>query len=117
MTINPLWQEAFRNDLRNNLSRISNGFERQLYLGDIMEECIWYSCDMCLEYYRKGAFVGFLPNTVDDISYNVCAAMSSLIKAFGDTQRDTVMSKVRELLQDPATYGILQSQINNYYRR
>lgn len=117
MTINPTWQEAFRNDLRNNLSRISNGFAKQLYLGDLMEECIWYSCDMCLEYYRQGAFNGFLPDTIDNISYNVCTAMSGLVKAFGDSQRDTVMSKVRELLRDSSTYGILQSQIDNYYRR
>jgi hypothetical protein len=117
MTINPTWQEAFRNDLRNNLSRISNGFEKQLYLGDLMEECIWYSCDMCLEYYRQGAFNGFLPDTIDNISYNVCTAMSSLVKAFGDSQRETVMSKVRELLRDSSTYEILQSQIDNYYRR
>ena len=115
MEINNQWQEAFRTDLRNNLSRISNGFEKQLYLGDLMEECIWYSCDICLEYYNQGAFKGFLPGTIDNISYNVCMAMSSLVKAFGDSQRETVMSKVRELLKEPSTYGILQSQINHYY--
>ena len=117
MEINNQWQEAFRTDLRNNLSRISNGFEKQLYLGDLMEECIWYSCDICLEYYNQGAFKGFLPSTIDNISYNVCMAMSSLVKAFGDSQRETVMSKVRELLKEPSTYGILQSQINHYYRK
>ncbi len=82
-----------------------------------MEECIWYSCDICLEYYNQGAFKGFLPGTIDNISYNVCMAMSSLVKAFGDSQRETVMSKVRELLKEPSTYGILQSQINHYYRK
>ena len=117
MEINNQWQETFRTDLRNNLSRISNGFEKQLYLGDLMEECIWYSCDICLEYYNQGAFKGFLPGTIDNISYNVCMAMSSLVKAFGDSQRETVMSKVRELLKEPSTYGILQSQINHYYRK
>ena len=117
MNINPQWQEAFRTDLRNNLSRISNGFEKQLYLGDLMEECIWYSCDICLEYYNQGVFKGFLPGTIDNISYNVCMAMSSLVKAFGDSQRETVMSKVRELLKEPSTYRILQSQINHYYQR
>ena len=99
MEINNQWQEAFRTDLRNNLSRISNGFEKQLYLGDLMEECIWYSCDICLEYYNQGAFKGFLPGTI------------------GDSQRETVMSKVRELLKDSSTYRILQSQIDRYYGR
>ena len=117
MNINPQWLDAYRTDLRNNLSRISNGFEKQLYLGDLMEECIWYSCDMCLEYYRQGPFKGFLPGTIDEITYNVCMAMSSLVKAFGDNQREIVMSKVRELLKEPSTYGILQSQINQYYQR
>jgi len=117
MEINNQWQEAFRTDLRNNLSRISNGFEKQLYLGDLMEECIWYSCDICLEYYNQGAFKGFLPGTIDNNSYNVCMAMTSLVKAFGDSQRETVMSKVRELLKEPSTYGILQSQINHYYQK
>ena len=111
MEINNQWQEAFRTDLRNNLSRISNGFEKQLYLGDLMEECIWYSCDICLEY------KGFLPGTIDNISYNVCMAMSGLVRAFGDSQRETVMTKVRELLRDSSTYGMLQQQINRYYGR
>jgi hypothetical protein len=117
MEINNQWQEAFRTDLLNNLSRISNGFEKQLYLGDLMEECIWYSCDICLEYYNQGAFKGFLPGTIDNISYNVCMAMSGLVRTFGDSQRETVMTKVRELLRDSSTYGMLQQQINRYYGR
>ena len=117
MKINPTWQSAFYSDLRNNLDRISDGFTKQLYMGDLMEECIWYSCDICLEYYNQGAFKGFLPGTIDNISYNVCMAMTSLVKAFGDSQRETVMSKVRELLKEPSTYGILQSQINHYYQK
>lgn len=44
-------------------------------------------------------------------------AMSGLVRAFGDSQRETVMSKVRELLKDSSTYRILQSQIDRYYGR
>ena len=82
-----------------------------------MEECIWYSCDIRLEYYNQGAFKGFLTGTIDNISYNVCMTMSGLVRAFGDSQRETVMSKVRELLKDSSTYRILQSQIDRYYGR
>ena len=117
MEINPIWQDAFRTELRNNLSRISNGFTKQLYLGDLMEECIWYSCDMCLEYYRQGAFKGFLPGTIDNISYNVCVAMQSLVNAFGENQTNTVMQKVRELLKDSSNYDSLQINVDNYYGR
>ena len=117
MKINPTWQSAFYSDLRKNLDRISYGFTKQLYMGDLMEECIWYSCDICLEYYRQGAFKGFLPDTIDNISYNVCVAMNDLVKSFGKSQQETVMSKVRELLKDPSTYGILQTQIDHYYNR
>lgn len=117
MEINPMWQSAFYSDLRNNLNRISDGFTKQLYVGDLMEECIWYSCDMCLEYYRQGAFRGFLPDTIDNISYNVCIAMSDLVKSFGQSQREMVMSKVRDLLREPSTYGTLQMQIDRYYNR
>ena len=117
MEINPIWQDAFRTELRNNLSRISNGFTKQLYLGDLMEECIWYSCDMCLEYYRQGVFKGFLPGTIDNISYNVCVAMQSLVNAFGENQTNTVMQKVRELLNNSSNYDSLQRNVDRYYRR
>ena len=65
MQINPVWQEAFKQELVNNLSRVSDHFTRQLVMKYLWEECIMYSCDMCLHYYKTGAYYGITPSTID----------------------------------------------------
>lgn len=117
MEINPTWQEAFRSELANNMKRRSNNFTIQLKMIDVTIECVWYSCDMCLHYYRTGAFKGFFPSTIDKITYNVCKAMESMVPEFGDDQTDEIMEKVHKLLEDPDTYDILQQHIDDYYCR
>lgn len=117
MQINSLWQETFTAELVENLRKASNDFNRQLLIIDVAKECIMYSCDMCLEYYRQGAFYGITTETIDNITYNVCIAMNSVVKEFGFEQRTEVMSRVRNLLSDPSTYEILQGEINRYYKR
>ena len=76
MEINETWQNAFQSELRNNLYKLSNGCQRQLYIKDITQECLWYSIDMCLHFYRTGEFYGIRTDTIDKITYNVCIAMS-----------------------------------------
>ena len=56
MEINNQWQEAFRTDLRNNLSRISNGFEKQLYLGDFGTHVI-YAWSIIIKVLSKASFL------------------------------------------------------------
>jgi len=84
---------------------------------DLWHECIMYSCDMCLHYYKTGPFQGFLPNTIDDITYNVCAAMNSLLPQFNDSQWKVVFDGVKQLLEEPRAYNALQEQIDEYYNR
>lgn len=115
MDINPVWQNAFKPELINNLKRVSNNFTKQLLIIDVARECIMYSCDMCLEYYRKGAYMGISASTIDNITYNVCVAMNSLVKEFGVSQREEVMSRVRLLMEDSNTYDVLQQEVNRYY--
>ena len=117
MEINPDWHDAYKQDLYRNLSSLSNGFNRQLFMKDLWQECIMYSCDMCLYYYKTGAFQGFLPTTIDDITYNVCAAMNSLLPQFNESQWKPVFDGVKELLEDPMTYDTLQENIDEYYHR
>ncbi|MBQ0046862.1 MAG: hypothetical protein KBT33_05015 [Prevotellaceae bacterium] len=117
MEINPTWQNAFRGELVQNLRRVSNDFTRQLLIIDIAKECIMYSCDMCLEYNRQGAYIGISNSVVDNITYNVCIAMNGLVHEFGESQRNEVMSRVRELMKDPRTYSVLQEEIDKYYGR
>ena len=95
MEINPEWQRAYRSELANNMSVKSNDFTKQLFLIDIIEECVWYSCDMCLEYYRQGPFKGFLPNTIDDISFNVYTQTPESNKAEQEAQQQA--QKTQEL--------------------
>lgn len=117
MQINPVWQEAFRQELANNLGRVSNNFTRQLVMKDLWEECIMYSCDMCLHYYKTGPFKGLLPDTIDNVTYNVCMALKSMVPEFVESQHQVVFDKVKELLKDSNTYETLQDYIDNYYGR
>ena len=115
--INQMWQNAFRGELSNNLRRISNNFTRQLLMHHIITECVWYSTDMCLEYNRRGAFVGITKDTIENICYNVCYAMHGLVKEFNDNCWDEVYEKVFSLMGDPRTFSILQEEVNKYYQR
>lgn len=67
-----MWQNAFKPELIDNLRRVSNDFSKQLYIIDIAKECIMYSCDMCLEYSRRGSYTGISRETINNITYNVC---------------------------------------------
>ena len=116
MKVNQAWQEAFRNDIVANIKRKSNNFTRQLFMKDIWLEAKMYSCDICLHYYKTGAYKGITRDTIDDITYNVCVAMSKLIPEFDESQYSEVYDGVHSLLCVPETnYDILQEQINNYY--
>ncbi|MBQ8273197.1 MAG: hypothetical protein IJZ11_01500 [Bacteroidaceae bacterium] len=115
MQINPMWQNAFKPELINNLKRVSNNFTKQLLIMDVAKECIMYSCDMCLEYYRQGAFAGITPSTIDNITYNVCVAMNSIVKEFEPAQHEDVMKRVRAKMSDSSNYASLQQEVNRYY--
>lgn len=115
MNVRPEWQPAFKSEISCNLRRLSNDFTRQLYIIDIRKECIMYACDMCLHYYKTGAFAGFLPNTIEDIAYNVCVAAHSLVKEFGESEWDIVINEVKNKLRDKNSYGNLQMEVNRYY--
>lgn len=110
-----MWQNAFRSDLLKNIRVISNNFEKQLYINDIVIECVMYSCDMCLEYYRRGLFKGITDDTIDDITYNVCVAMNGIVKEFDVKCWGEVMSKVNLLMGDSYTYNELQKEVDRYY--
>lgn len=115
MQINPVWQNAFRGELRDNLRRKSNDFTKQLYIIDVTTECVMYSCDMCLHYYKEGAFHGISPKTIEDITYNVCYAMHDVVKEFNSDLWSEVQSKVKQLMADSSTYEILQHEVDKYY--
>ncbi len=116
MNVNPLWQDAFKTDLVANLGRKSNNFTKQLYIIDIRIECIMYSCEMCLHYYNTGAFTGYMPGTIENVTYNVCVAANSLVREFGEQEWDIVIEEVRNKLRNPSMYSQLQEEVNRYYR-
>lgn len=110
-----MWQNAFKPELIDNLRRVSNDFSKQLYIIDIAKECIMYSCDMCLEYSRRGSYTGISRETINNITYNVCVAMNSIVKEFGQEQFDEIINRVNGLMSNSTTYDILQQEINKYY--
>lgn len=115
MRIRAEWQDAFTSEICENLRRKSDDFTRQLYIIDIRKECIMYACDMCLHYYRTGAYAGFLPNTIEEIAYNVCVAAHSLVCEFVESEWNIVIEQVKSKLANVQNYDNLEHEIRGYY--
>lgn len=110
----PRFRDLFVTDIRRNLLRVSNGGETQLYRHHLLTECVWYSCDMCLEFQRKSD--GLLTSDwIEHIVTEVGAAITMLCpRDFGEAETLCVIQKTKELLQFPS--DALQKEIDNYYR-
>lgn len=111
----PRFRDSFVSDIRRNLLRISNGGTTQLYRHHLMTECVWYSCDMCLEFQRKSD--GLLTSDwIEHIVTEVSAAITMILpRDFGDADNQVAIRKVKELMRFPAAN--LQEEIDKYYNR
>ena len=117
MRIREEWHEGYKTDLTRILVDLSDGGKIQLYLQDIWTAAIMYSCDMCIHYYKSGAYYGISQETIDDITYNVCYILTSIVPEFEESQYKQVFDGVHELVdkQNIELYNILQEQIDQYY--
>lgn len=116
MDINEQWQKGFVHDLTRNLRVISTQLSRELNLDDIIKEGIMYSCDMCLEFYRRGPFKGITPYIIDNITYNVCVAICSIVEGLSTEKMVfNILPTVKEYMSRSETFEILQQVINEYY--
>ncbi len=111
----PRFRDSFVSDIRQNLIRLSNGGTIQLYRHHLMTECIWYACDMCLEFQRKSN--GLLTTDwIEHIVSEVSEAITLVLpRNFGESDKKVAIQKVKELMRFPASN--LQKEVNKYYNR
>lgn len=81
----------------------------------LMQECVMYSCDMCLEFQCKSD--GLL--TIDYLEYIVTETIEAikliLPQSLSILDNQMAIEKVKSLMQQPES--MLQIQVNSYYNR
>lgn len=110
----PQFRQFFKTDLMNNLRSYSNGLSEQLTLVTIMEECVMYSCDMCLEFQTQSD--GLLtPDWIEHITNEVYIALQELspIK-LSEKERWNAIDCVQTLMKQPFE---TRRKVDKYYHR
>ena len=110
----PQFRQYFETDIVNNLRVRSNDFVTQLYLIDIINECVMYSCDMCLEFDKKSD--GLLTQDwIEHITYEVCAVFFKYFPHdFTEQNRTNAIRQVIRLMDNPVQ---ARSEVDRYYNR
>lgn len=110
----PQFRQFFEVDIINNLKARSNGFTSQLYMIDIMNECVMYACDMCLEFNKKSD--GLLSQDwIEHITNEVCAVFFKYYQSdFTEQNRIDAVNQVTELMYDPVAAHL---KVDIYYNR
>lgn len=109
----PRFRDSFAVDILQNLLRLSNNGKTQLYRHHLMTECVWYACDMCLEFQRKSD--GSLTTEwIEHIVAEVSEAITMIVaNDFGETDKQMAIQKVKDLMRLPASH--LQEKVDKYY--
>lgn len=110
----PQFRQFFETDIINNLKAHSNGFTSQLYLIDIMNECVMYACDMCLEFNKKSD--GLLTQDwIEHITNEVCAVFFKYCsRDFTEQNRLDAVDQVTAMMRNPIA---ARSKVDMYYNR
>lgn len=110
----PRFRTFFEPDIIRNLELRSDNFVKPLYLNDLINECVMYAVDMCIEFQQKSD--GLLSSEwIDHITTEVCAVFEKLFpNKFRGTQVSDAKVKVTLLMQTPST---ALKQVNEYYNR
>lgn len=110
----PQFRQYFETDIINNLKARSNGFTSQLYMIDIMNECVMYACDMCLEFNKKSD--GLLSQDwIEHITNEVCAVFFKFCQRdFTEQNRIDAVSQVTRLMINPVS---ARTKVDIYYNR
>ncbi|NLA43459.1 hypothetical protein GX865_04935 [Candidatus Saccharibacteria bacterium] len=107
----PQYKDLFKQDLVKNFDNRSNGFTKQLFIRDIEQDAIMYSCDICLEFDNKSG--GLLSDDwVKHIASEVCDSIEELIKEFEINNRRTVLTQVLEMMNNKSS---TRKIVDRYY--
>lgn len=82
-----------------------------MFMPQLMNECVMYACDICLEFKKKA---GFLSNDwMMHISSQVCDVFDEHFNEFGDFERFAAMNRIKEMLNSNS----VESDIKKFYNR
>ena len=110
----PQFRQFFKTDLTNNLRTYSKGSSEPLTLATIMEECVMYSCDMCLEFQTQSD--GLLtPDWIAHITNEVYIALQELSPIeLSEKERWDAIDRVQTLMRRPFE---TRRKVDEYYHR
>ncbi|MFR3186756.1 MAG: hypothetical protein ACLTOV_01105 [Phocaeicola sp.] len=107
----PNYKEYFWKDIVNNLTIHTNNYTKPMFMPQLMDECVMYACDICLEFKKKA---GFLSNDwMKHISSQVCDVFDEHFKEFGYSERTAAMDRIERLLNS----NYAESEIQKFYNR
>lgn len=110
----PQFRQFFETDIINNLRTRSNNFTTQLYLIDILNECVMYACDMCLEFQKKSNglltqdWIEHITNEVCEVFFKYCS------RDFTESNRIDSITQVKRLMSNP---NHASTEVDKYYNR
>lgn len=108
----PNMREAFKQDIIQNITKLTCDFKRNIFLPDLEKSAVIYAADMCLEY-RKKSGRDLDPMTVDDISNQVCDVYMQLFNGqFRQSSKSSCMLRVASLVGNPE---FARKTIDDYY--
>lgn len=108
----PDLRERFKSDLAKNFQRMTHNYTKNIFINDVQQEVVMYSCEMCVEF--KNEF-GALPNEITEaLTGQVCDATMMLFDEYGDVHRQRAIRAVKISMTDPLIKNVLRNYYESY---
>lgn len=106
-------REDFKQDIIENMKKLTCDFERNIYLPDLEHSCVIYATDIILEF--KEQWGSILPQyVIDEVSEQVTDVYCQFFSSqFLSESISRCKDKIRGLVQNPNA----REQIDNYYQQ
>ena len=111
----PDMREHFKQDIIENMKKLTCDFERNIYLPDLEQSCLIYAVDMILEYKKQwGERTELPPHVIDEISGQVTDVYQDFFyPQFSETSILRCKDQISEMVKNPNARTI----IDDYYHQ
>lgn len=114
----PNMREQFKQDIIENIKKLTCDFSRNIYLPDLEHSCVMYAVDMILEYKNKWGNA-LHPNLIEDVSVQIL----DVYQEFWPTEfmRESIFrcrQQIESLVENPNARNIVDDyyyQVNQRY--
>ena len=112
--LKPRFRDFFETDIMHNIRSRSNNFSIPVNETDLIEECVMYAVDMCIEFQKKSD--GLLTDDwIDHISSEVCSVFRKNFPSdFGIKEINDAKFRIKVLMQTPSQAS---AKVSIYYNR